>query len=52
MTSSFSRRTASRKEMGTAEDIGNAAAALSGGAFDYSAGQVINVDGGFHIRRL
>ena len=37
---------------GLPEDIGEAAAALSGGAFDYSTGQVINVDGGFHIRRL
>ena len=37
---------------GLPEDIGEAAAALSSGAFDYSTGQVINVDGGFHIRRL
>lgn len=37
---------------GLPEDVGAAAAALSGGAFDYSTGQVINVDGGFHIRRL
>ncbi len=40
------------KRWGLPEDIGEAAAALSGGAFDYSTGQVINVDGGFHIRRL
>ncbi|NLK19833.1 MAG: 3-ketoacyl-ACP reductase [Synergistaceae bacterium] len=40
------------KRWGLPEDIGNAAAALSEGAFDYSPGQVINVDGGFHIRRL
>lgn len=40
------------KRWGLPEDIGRAAAALSGGAFDYSTGQVINVDGGFHIRRL
>lgn len=37
---------------GTPEDIGKAVLALCGGAFDYSPGQVINVDGGFHIRRL
>lgn len=37
---------------GLPEDVGAAAAALSSGAFDYSTGQVINVDGGFHIRRL
>lgn len=37
---------------GTPEDVGKAVFALCGGAFDYSPGQVINVDGGFHIRRL
>jgi len=40
------------KRWGLPEDIGRAAAALASGAFDYSTGQVINVDGGFHIRRL
>ncbi len=37
---------------GTPEDVGGAVFALCGGAFDYGTGQVINVDGGFHIRRL
>lgn len=37
---------------GTPEDLGKAVLALCGGAFDYSPGQVINVDGGFHMRRL
>ena len=37
---------------GTPEDIGKAVFALCSGAFDYSPGQVVNVDGGFHIRRL
>ncbi len=37
---------------GTPEDVGGAVFALCGGAFDYSPGQVVNVDGGFHIRRL
>jgi len=40
------------RRWGLPEDIGRAAAALASGAFDYSTGQVINVDGGFHIRRL
>lgn len=37
---------------GTPDDVAKAVVALCGGAFDYSPGQVINVDGGFHIRRL
>ena len=40
------------KRWGFPEDIGRAAAALASGAFDYSTGQVINIDGGFHIQRL
>ncbi len=37
---------------GLPEDLGKAVFALCSGAFDYSPGQVVNVDGGFHIRRL
>ena len=37
---------------GTAEDIGRAVAAIAGDAFPFSTGEVINVDGGFHLRRL
>jgi NAD(P)-dependent dehydrogenase (short-subunit alcohol dehydrogenase family) len=37
---------------GLPEDVAKAVFALCGGAFDYGTGQVINVDGGFHIRRL
>lgn len=37
---------------GHPEDIGRAAAALCSGAFRYSTGQVIYVDGGMHIQRL
>lgn len=37
---------------GTSDDVGKAVFALCSGAFDYSPGQVIDVDGGFHIRRL
>lgn len=38
--------------MGTPEDIAKAVSALASGALPYSTGEVINVDGGFHIRTL
>lgn len=37
---------------GTPEDVGRAVAAIAQGSFPYSTGEVINVDGGFHLRRL
>lgn len=37
---------------GTPEDIGCAVAAIASNAFPFSTGEVINVDGGFHLRRL
>ncbi len=37
---------------GLSEDVAKAAAAIAQGLLDYSTGQVINVDGGFHFRRL
>lgn len=37
---------------GTPEDIGKAVAAIASDAFPFSTGEVINVDGGFHLRRL
>jgi len=37
---------------GYPEDVAKAVAAFAGGAFPYSTGEVINVDGGFHLRRL
>jgi NAD(P)-dependent dehydrogenase (short-subunit alcohol dehydrogenase family) len=40
------------RRWGTPEDIAEAVFALTGGAFDYSTGQAVNVDGGFQIRRL
>ena len=40
------------KRWGTPEDVGKAVAALASGALPFSTGEVINVDGGFHIRRL
>ena len=40
------------RRWGTPEDVGRAAAAIATGAFPFSTGEVINVDGGFHLRRL
>ena len=37
---------------GRPEDIGRAVTAVASGAFPYSTGEVINVDGGFHLRVL
>jgi NAD(P)-dependent dehydrogenase (short-subunit alcohol dehydrogenase family) len=37
---------------GTAEDVGLAVSALLQGRFPFSTGDVINVDGGIHLRRL
>ncbi|MBN1124255.1 MAG: 3-ketoacyl-ACP reductase [Sedimentisphaerales bacterium] len=37
---------------GLPEDIANAVGAIAEGRLDFCTGQVINVDGGFHLRRL
>jgi len=37
---------------GTPADVGKAVAAIASGAFPFSTGDVINVDGGFHLRTL
>jgi 3-oxoacyl-[acyl-carrier protein] reductase len=37
---------------GRPEDVARAVMALADGALPYSTGEVINVDGGFHLRRL
>lgn len=37
---------------GQPEDIGKAVAAIAGGALPFSTGEVIRVDGGFHLHRL
>jgi 3-oxoacyl-[acyl-carrier protein] reductase len=37
---------------GQPEDVARAVVALAEGQFPFSTGEVINVDGGFHIRRL
>lgn len=38
--------------MGKPEDVAKAVSMLASGALGYSTGEVINVDGGFHLRRL
>ena len=40
------------KRWGLPEDIAAAVGAIAEGRLDFSTGQVINVDGGFHLRRL
>ncbi|HEY5311813.1 MAG TPA: 3-ketoacyl-ACP reductase [Pirellulales bacterium] len=40
------------RRWGQPEDVARAVAALVSGAFGFSTGETINVDGGFHIRRL
>ncbi|MBN1482318.1 3-ketoacyl-ACP reductase [candidate division KSB1 bacterium] len=40
------------KRWGTPKDVARAVTAIALGYFPYSTGEVINVDGGFHMRRL
>jgi NAD(P)-dependent dehydrogenase (short-subunit alcohol dehydrogenase family) len=40
------------RRWGQPEDVGKAVAAIAQGLLPYSTGEVINVDGGFHLRRL
>jgi 3-oxoacyl-[acyl-carrier protein] reductase len=40
------------KRWGQPEDIAKAVGAIAEGRLDFSTGQIINVDGGFHFRRL
>lgn len=41
-----------QRRMGEGEDVAKAIRAVADGLLDYCAGQVINVDGGFHLRTL
>ena len=41
-----------QKRWGEPEDVGRAVGALLAGEFPYSTGEVIYIDGGFHLRRL
>ena len=40
------------KRWGTPEDVGRAVAAIARDLLPFSTGEVLNVDGGFHLRRL
>jgi len=40
------------KRWGSAEDVGKAVGAIALDLLPFSTGEVINVDGGFHVRRL
>jgi len=40
------------KRFGTPQDVADAVLGITGGHFDFATGQVFNIDGGFHIRRL
>jgi 3-oxoacyl-[acyl-carrier protein] reductase len=40
------------RRWGTPQDVGKAVVALAQDALPFSTGEVLNVDGGFHIRRL
>jgi 3-oxoacyl-[acyl-carrier protein] reductase len=40
------------RRWGTAEDVARAVVAIAAGYLAYSTGEVINIDGGFHLRRL
>jgi len=41
-----------QRRMGEGSDIANVVRAIADGLLDYCAGQIINADGGFHIRSL
>ena len=41
-----------QRRMGEGGDVAKAVRAIADGLLDYSTGQVINVDGGFHLRSL
>ncbi|MGF1656571.1 MAG: 3-ketoacyl-ACP reductase [Verrucomicrobiales bacterium] len=41
-----------QKRWGTPEDVGQGVLAVLQGHFPFSTGEVINLDGGFHLRRL
>lgn len=41
-----------QRRMGEGADIAKAVRAIADGLLDYSSGQILNVDGGFHLRSL
>lgn len=40
------------RRWGTPDDVGRIVVAIANDALPFSTGEIINVDGGFHIRRL
>jgi NAD(P)-dependent dehydrogenase (short-subunit alcohol dehydrogenase family) len=40
------------RRWGKAEDVAQAVVAIAEGNFPFSTGEIINVDGGFHMKRL
>ncbi|MEW6304270.1 MAG: 3-ketoacyl-ACP reductase [Verrucomicrobiota bacterium] len=48
----FAEGLAPIRRWGTPEDVGKAVTAIAQDYFPYSTGETINVDGGFHFRRL
>ncbi|MGH7248207.1 MAG: SDR family oxidoreductase, partial [Pseudomonadota bacterium] len=41
-----------QRRMGETSDVARAVRAIADGLLDYSTGQILNVDGGFHLRTL
>jgi len=41
-----------QKRWGNPDDVGLAVESILGGAFPFSTGDIINIDGGFHLKRL
>ncbi len=41
-----------QRRMGEGEDVAKAVRAIADGLLDYATGQILNVDGGFHLRSL
>jgi NAD(P)-dependent dehydrogenase (short-subunit alcohol dehydrogenase family) len=41
-----------QRRMGEPKDVANAVRAIADGRLDYSTGQILHVDGGFHLRTL
>ena len=40
------------RRWGTPEDVGKAVASLATGALPFSTGDIVNIDGGYHVRRF
>jgi len=51
-TALFAAGLAPIRRWGTPEDVGKAVAALATGAVPYSTGEVLHIDGGFHVRKF